>query len=272
MEILPGVSTGDRVSAGTPVAAVNSLRNERRLGELEAQREVLGAQKDLLEAGSRIEEIREAERRVQVAMAEREAARAELERVRSLSELKLVSDAELDVAERAEDVSRLEVEVARAEMDTVRSAARPEELAAMEAQRVAVDAGIEETRALLGEEIVLCPIDGIAEAGVEGDEIQVYDLTTVYIKIPVPDNSRSRVKVGDAIRFESPSAPGVVHTGQVVDVAPSMSVLNDRWVLWVSARVENPSESLYRGMAGTAEILPAGEGNPIIETLVGALR
>jgi hypothetical protein len=254
MELLEGITTGAEISQGQAVAALRSVHNRRQLEGLRAQRAALEARRALLVAGGPPEAVSQAVRGVELARAAREAERADLDRVRLLAEQGLVSAADLEVAELRDEVHRLEVEVARAAVEVARSPGQPEALAELDAQIAAVDVSIEELAQLLQEETVISPIDGVAELGVGTTELRVHRLDSVYLAMPIPEASRSQVRVGAPALFVTTAAPGKAFRGELVQLASSGSTVQGQPVFWASAEISNPEALLRPGTAGVAEV------------------
>jgi len=259
MELEPWLENGAQINRGQTVAVVRSLRNQRVLNELRAQRVALEAQRSLLVAGGPPEAVVAAERNVEVAQAELETALAELVRLRLLEAKGLASSADLEVAELESQVGLLEVELARAAVAVARRPARPEALRELDARIASVDGGIEELATLLGEERVTCPIKGVAEVGAGGSQLKVYELDPAYLEVPLPAGKRHKVQVGTAVLFTTVACPNVVFEGEVVDLANSMDTLQGQAVIWVSVSVANPDGLLSSGMAGTALVSVRGD-------------
>jgi len=250
LEVVPSFGAGDEIREGTLIARVVSLRNGRRLEELSSAVEALDARQELLSAGSTREAVEEASRRVALARAMEAAARTELSRMESLYAHRLASDAEMDAIRQEVEVQRLQTEVAEAELATERGSARPEALAEIDAERDALLASIAELQALKGEEEILSPISGLAELSLDGSELRIHAVETIYLKVPVPVADRERISLGAPAVFTSEAVPGGRFIGEVADRAPGMAMVGERWVQWVSVRVANPDRRLRRGMVG----------------------
>jgi len=250
LELIPELVNGQAVTQGQQLARFRSPRTERRLAEIKAQRESLEAERALLAAGGRPEEVREAQAALDLAEAAWEGEVPQLERIRALAEDGLVTEAELEAALLQDEILRMEIELARAALAVTRSSARPEALAALDAEVASLDARLDELNGLLDENRIECPIDGIIEIGGNRNVFRVYDIEEVYLRIPVPEADRERVAIGDRVRFSTPAYPRTWFVGELVDVGHNAINLNGVQIFWTSARIENPDHELRSGMTG----------------------
>jgi hypothetical protein len=267
LELMPGLSNGDLVTEDQQLASFHSPRTQRRVTELVAMRESLGAERALLEAGGRPEEVREARARLNLAEAAREGELPQLERLRALADQGLVTDAELEAAELDDQIREMEIELARAALAVTRSSARPEALAAVDGEIASLDARMAEFNGLLEENRIECPIAGVLEIGGNRNVLRVYDIDEVYLRIPIPEASRYRVHIGDPVDFETPSHPRRTFVGEVVDLGENAINLNGSQIFWASAVIDNAAHELRSGMTGVVKLQLHGEGEGLGRSL-----
>ena len=260
MELTPGLENGSQVTAGDVLATIRSPRMDRQLSELKANRLSLEATRDLLAAGGRPSEVREARRELELAQATRDGELPQLERLQALAAEDLVSAAELEAAELQDEIRRLEIELARASLAVVQSSARPEELAALDAEIDAVDSRLTEIELLVGEGSIKSPIDGILEVGGRTTLLRVYDIETVYLRIPIPEADRYRVEMGDKVEFVTPSISSETFVGEIIELGENATNLNGMQIFWASAQVPNETGILRSGMTGTVNVQLSGKG------------
>jgi hypothetical protein len=254
LEIAPELSPGDVVQEGQVVAWLRSPRDERRLAELEALRGELEAQRELLTAGLRAEEVQEVRQRVRLAQAAWEGHQLELERVRRLHDEGAISGAELEQTEVQDRLLALELEVAQARLQVAQSSARPEAIAAVQARIDALGARTAELELRLEGETIRSPITGLLEMGGRRVVLRVYDLDPAFLRIALPESDRHRMRVGAPVRFRTPAVDGHEFEGQVVDIAEDATTMAGGQIFWVSAELPNSSQLLRSGMSGVARI------------------
>jgi len=267
LELVPELSNGDLVSPGQQLASFHSPRTQRRLIEMMAMRDSVGAERALLEAGGRPEEVREARARLNLAEAAREGELPQLERIRALAAEGLVTAAELEAAELDDQIRAMEIELARAELAVTRSSARPEALAAVDGEIASLDARVAEFDGLLEENRIECPIGGVLEIGGNRNVLRVYDIDEVYLRIPIPEASRFRVHIDDPVRFETPSHPRRTFSGEIVDLGENAINLNGAQIFWASAAIDNAEHDLRSGMTGVAMLTLHGEGEGMMRSV-----
>ena len=256
----PGLATGDLVTKEMPLADLETPSASARLAELAATRDALTHQRELLEAGGRAEEALLAAREVTRAEAQRDGARKAVDRARQLIAQNALSQAELEAAEVDYDMASADVDVARANLALTRSSARPEELAQVDSRIAALEARLEEARTQLAGETVLSPINGVLELGGTRAIMRVYDLERVYLRIPIPEASRNRLRPGAAVQFASTAMPEHTFSGVMVDLSEDASALNNVQVFWGSAEIANTEGLLRSGMSGSATVSLDGQG------------
>lgn len=260
IRLADGLGTGDAVAADQVLALLHSVQASRGLEELRAERARLESERALLAAGGTVQEVREAESRIRLAEALRESGRPDLERLRALAGSGVAPQAELQTAELLDQVRRLEIDLARAQLDVARGGARDEALAAIDAEIRAVDAEIAQLEDLIAGERVASPVAGVLELGGDplwpgvGPLLRVYDLTTVYLRVPIPEADRFLVTVGDVVRFEPAALPGTTVSGTLVEIGGDAAPLAGRQVFWASVEVANADGRLRPGMSGTAHL------------------
>ncbi len=169
------VAEGDRVSKGDLIARLDTRDTELALARARADRAQADAQLRLLLAGSRPEDIRQAQAqatasRADVAAAEADLANAQtdLERYESLLRAKAGSRKARDDAQMRRDVAEQKVraaqEQARASEEAaarVKAGSRPQEIQAARARLAAVDAQIATSDKALADATIASPVGGI---------------------------------------------------------------------------------------------------------------
>jgi membrane fusion protein YbhG len=172
------VAEGDRVVAGALIAKLDTSDTELALRRAEADRDQAVAALKLLQAGARVEDIRQARAQAESAQAEVVAAESELQsagadlqRFEALLQSNSGSRKQRDDAATRRDVAAARVnaarERARAANEAVarlRAGARPEEIAGGRARVAAADAQIAAVRKNLADAVLTSPVAGIVTA------------------------------------------------------------------------------------------------------------
>ena len=254
VDVLSDLQSGMRVKVGQPLAQVRSVASERGLASLRAKRDAMAAERALLSAGERTSMVEEGRQRLRLAEAIRAQEAPTLARLQSLAASGAISSEELEQAQLLDQVRQVEIQVARASMQVASSSARPEALAALDAQVAAIDAQILGFEERIADTVLSSPIDGVLEIGGHDAILRVYELDAAYLRFPIPEAARARVRVGDGAYFTTPSAPQDFN-GTVVEISEVATVLHGRSVFLATARVENPQLHLRAGMTGETEVV-----------------
>jgi HlyD family secretion protein len=169
------VAEGDRVNKGDLIARLDTRDTELALARAHADRDQADAQLRLLLAGSRTEDIRQAQAQatasradVQAAVADLSNAQADLERYEALLRANAGSRKARDDAQMRRDVADQKVrgatERARASEEAaarVKAGSRPQEIQAARARLAAVDAQIATDEKALADATIVAPVGGV---------------------------------------------------------------------------------------------------------------
>ena len=172
------VAEGDRVAAGALLARLDTADTEIALRRAEADRAQAMAALELLQAGSRPEDIRQgraqadsAQADVQAAESELQAASADLQRFDALLQSNSGSRKQRDDAATRRDVAAARVNAARERaraasegVARLRAGARPEEIAGARARVAAADAQIAGLQKNIADAVLTSPVAGIVTA------------------------------------------------------------------------------------------------------------
>jgi HlyD family secretion protein len=279
------VREGDRVSAGDLVARLDTRDTELALARARADRAQTDAQLRLLVAGSRPEDIRQAQAQATAASADVAAAEAELanaqadfERYEALLSANAGSRKARDDAQARRDVAQQKVEAAkeraRANLATaarVKAGSRREEIDAARARRASMDAQIATYEKAMADATITSPVGGVVtEKLVNVGELVaprtplavITDLDHAWGEVFVDEPVVPRLRLGQ---------PGTIHTdagghgipGKLTFISPRAEFTprnvqtaeeRSRLVYRIKVSVDNRSGVLKPGMPVEAEI------------------
>jgi HlyD family secretion protein len=280
------VSEGMRVSKGDLLATLDTADTELALTRARAERAQAEAQLKLLQAGSRAEDVRQAEAqsaaaRADVAAADADLAAAELdvERFEQLLAANSGSRKQRDDAVARRNVARERARAARerlrATQETtarLRSGARPEEIAAARARLDAASAQIATLEKAIADATITAPVDGIVTTTIadEGELLQprapiviVTDLDHAWANVYVDEPIVPRLRVGDkASVFTDAGGPGVEGTISYISERAEFTPRNvqtaddrSKLVYRIKVAVDNTAGTFKSGMPVEAEIV-----------------
>ncbi|MBA3884388.1 MAG: HlyD family efflux transporter periplasmic adaptor subunit [Acidobacteria bacterium] len=284
------VQEGDRVEPGTLLARLDTSDVELALRRARAERDQASAQLRLVQAGARVEDVRQARAQVQSANADVEAAQSELDsaaadlhRFEALLESNAGSRKQRDDAATRRDVAAARVNAARERgraasenVTRMEAGSRPEEIAAARARVAAFDAQVATLEKHAADAVLTSPVGGVITARIAraGEIVSrgtpivtITDLDSawanVYVDEPVVPTLRlgqSATLVTDAgqrldgsITFISPRAE---FTPRNVQTAEERSKL----VYRIKVSVDNREGILKVGMPVEAELPVVASG------------
>jgi HlyD family secretion protein len=233
---------GDRVDTNALVLRLDSRDYELALERAKAERQLADAQLALLQAGSRPEDIRQAEAQLQTARDDVSAARAELtsaeqdlQRFDALLQANAGSRKQRDDAATRRDVARerlqateSRVRAAEQAVARLRAGARPQEIDAARARVAAASVGVATVEKTLTDSTLRSPVAGVVtEKLVEVGEViaprtpvlVVADLDHAWADVFVPEPMIPRLRLQQPATVYT-DAGGAGLRGTVTYIAP----------------------------------------------------
>jgi HlyD family secretion protein len=279
------VGEGDRLDRGGVVAMLDTRDTELQIQRARADRATAVAQLRLLQAGSRVEDIRQAEAQVDAAGADAmaidadlKAAQIDLDRFEALLKANAGSQKQRDDARARVEVTRERLRSAqervRAARETVarlKQGSRPEEIEAGRARVSAADAQSAVLEKALADAQILAPVSGVVtqklvDAGeivMRGTPIVVVtDLDNAWANLFVPEPMVPRVKLGQPAKVVT-DAGGEGLQGKVTFISPKAEFTprnvqtaeeRSKLVYRIKVTVDNRGGVLKPGMPVDAEL------------------
>jgi HlyD family secretion protein len=279
------VKEGDRVQPGQTVLTLDTRDVQLAIDRAKAERGAAEAQLRLVQAGARVEDLRQAQSQIETARAEVAATRSELEaaeqdlvRFDTLLKNNSGSRKQRDDAATRRDVARdrlaqteSRVRTAEEGLAKLRAGARREEVDAARARVNVVTAQIASLEKGVGDATLQSPIAGIVtEKLVEVGEviaprapaIVVVDLDHAWADVFVPEPTVPQIKLGQAATvFTDAGGPGLPGTIAYISPKAEFTPRNvqtaeerSKLVYRVRINVDNKDGVLKQGMPVEAEI------------------
>jgi HlyD family secretion protein len=267
------------------IARLDTRDTELQIARARAERAAADAQLRLLQAGSRGEDVRQAEAQVQAAetdaaaaQAELKAAEADLERFESLLRANAGSVKQRDDAQARADVARQHVRgaaeranAAREALGRLRAGARPQEIDAARARVAAVDAQLAVLDKSVKDAEVVSPVNGIVTTklanqgeliGPRTPLVVVTDLDHAWANLFVPEPMVPRITIGQsATVFTDAGGPGIGGTVTFISPKAEFTPRNvqtaderSKLVYRIKVSVDNSQGVLKQGMPVDAEL------------------
>jgi HlyD family secretion protein len=276
---------GDRVNRGDVIARLDTRDTELQIQRGRADRATAVAQLRLLEAGARVEDIRQAQAQVDAAeadvtaiQADLKSAQLDLDRFEQLLKANAGSQKQRDDARARVDVARERqrgaqerVRAAREALVRLERGTRPEEIDAARTRVAAADAQIAVLEKALADAHVVAPVAGVVTLKMvdEGEIVArgtplivVTDLDNAWANLFVPEPLVPRVKLGQPARVVT-DAGGEGLPGKVTFVSPKAEFTprnvqtaeeRSKLVYRIKVGVDNRAGILKPGMPVDAEL------------------
>ena len=278
------VSEGDRVQAGTTIATLDTADVQLTMRRVAAERDQAAAQLRLLQAGTRVEEIRQASAQAESARAdvvaaesELQAAQADLNRFEALLATNAGSRKQRDDAATRRDVAAARVRSAKERAQAaaealarLRAGARPEEIAAARARVQAVEAQIASLQKNQSDADVKAPVTGVVTSKlIRAGEIVaprtplvvVTDLDNAWANVYVDEPVVPRLKLGQPITLVTDAGQRL--EGKITFISPKAEFTprnvqtaeeRTKLVYRIKVQADNKDGVLKVGMPVEAEI------------------
>jgi HlyD family secretion protein len=278
------VAEGDRVKKGDVIATLDTQDAELALRRAAAERDQADAQLRLLLAGSRSEDISQAQAQaaaaageVSAAQTELAAAEADLQRFETLLQSNSGSQKQRDDAATRRDVAREHLASARAREAAaregtarLRAGARREEVDAARARVAAVDAQIATIQKNKADATVTAPIDGVVSerlldpgemAAPRAPIVVLTDLDHAWAEVFVDEPQVPRLKLGGPATVITDAGSRIQGKVSFISTKAEFTPRNvqtaedrSKLVYRVKIAVDNRGGVLKQGMPVEAEI------------------
>jgi HlyD family secretion protein len=206
------VDEGDRLAVGDLIARLSTTDTELTIRRAEADRDQATAQLRLLQAGARVEDIRQAEAQVEsaeadvkAADAERSSAVSDLQRFDALLQANAGSRKQRDDAATRRDVASARVSAAKqraraaaATLARLRAGSRAEEIAGARARVASAEAQIASLQKNVADAVLRSPVAGVVTAKLI-DQGEVIAARTAMVVVTDLDRAWANVYVDEPI-------------------------------------------------------------------------
>ncbi len=267
------VDEGEQVKAGQLIARLDSTDLSKEVTLRRADVQAAKAALAELLAGSRQEEIGQAEATLSQAEAEATRAEADFQRVKSLFERDIVARRDLDNARAAADGSRATVRLARETLNLAKKGPRRERIDQGRARMQEAEAALAISEERLSYATLAAPLSGMVLAKhIEAGEqvapgtpvVTIGDLDNTWLRAYINETDLGRVKVGQQVRVTTDTWPGKSYAGKVTFIASeaeftpkNVQTTKERikLVYRIKITIPNTGMELKPGMPADAEIL-----------------
>ncbi|MFN3480911.1 MAG: HlyD family secretion protein [Thermodesulfovibrionales bacterium] len=267
------VEEGQKVKKGDRLAILDSAELESQVAQHRAYLNEAIARLQELKAGSRPQEIEQAEANVRYAEAELIKAKKDFERAEYLYRNGAISAQQMDTAKKVYDTAQSQHKKALEALSLVKEGPRKEEIRAAENRVKQAEAALKASEERLKDTIIYAPVSGvILRKNVEQGEtvasgIPIYtigDLENPWIKVYVKEDKLGLVKLGQKAEITTDSYPGKKYEGIVAYISSeaeftpkNVQTQEERvkLVFGVKVGVKNINDELKPGMPADVRMM-----------------
>jgi len=267
------VQEGDWVEKGKVIAMLDDEDLRQRVELARATLRASQARLEKLLAGSRPEEIREAEANLQQAQFDFENKKTQYERMKTLFDGRVIPRETLDNAETKLKIAKAALEGTTEVFKKVKEGPRKEDIEDGRAQVEQARASLKLAETQLGYTVLQSPISGIVlvKSGEKGEVVNpgtsvltLADIVNVWLKAYIPETELSRVRWGQEVIVTTDLRPQKEYKGKISFISSQseftpkqIQTEKERVTLVYRIKVDipNPDRELKPGMPADGRIL-----------------
>ena len=267
------VKEGDWVEKGRVIAKLDDEDLRQRLELAQAALKSSQARLGKLLAGSRPEEVREAEASLNQAQFDLDNKKIQYERMKSLFDGKVIPMEALDNAEAKYKIGKAALERATEIYQLVKEGPRKEDIEDANAQVEQARAQLKLSETQLSYTVLHSPISGVVlvKSGEAGEVVNpgtsiltLADIKNVWLKAYIPETELSRVKWGQEVMVTTDLRPQKEYKGKISFISSQseftpkqIQTEKERVTLVYRIKVDipNPTQELKPGMPADGRIL-----------------
>jgi len=255
------VQIGDSVQQGQVIAQIDQAEFLQKVKEVEAKVAQARAQYAELEAGTRSEDIREAEEAVKQAQSRFNNVKLQRERVEALYRRQVISKKEVDASEMDYNVTEAQLASAEQHFKMLKDGVRPEVKAAslgklkeMEAILAQEQIRLQNTKiaAPFSGEIIRRNLDNGALVSSSTPLVTLVHLETLKVVANVLEKDISLVKLGMKVKVQTEAYPEKPFEGTIIRINKALDPATR--TLQVEVNIPNPGRLLKPGMFAKIEM------------------
>jgi HlyD family secretion protein len=255
------VQIGDSVRQGQVIAQIDRAEFLQKVKEIEAKVVQARAQYAELEAGTRAEDVREAEEAVKQAQSRFNNAKFQRERVEALYKRQVISKKEFDLSEMDYNVTEAQLAAAEQHLKMLKDGARPEVKAASLGKLKEMEAILAQEQIRLQNTQIVAPFSGeIVRRNVDSGAllspstpvVTLVHLETLKVVANVLEKDIALVKIGMKVKILTQAYPDKPFEGTVVRINKALDLATR--TLQAEINVPNLGRLLKPGMFARIEV------------------
>jgi multidrug efflux pump subunit AcrA (membrane-fusion protein) len=255
------VNLGDSIRQGQVVAQIDRSDFLHKVHEMEAKVAQAQAALDEIEAGTRAEEIRQAEEAVKQAQSRYDYAKSQRERMEALYQKQIISKKDFDNADTEYSVCEAQLVSSKVRLKQLREGARPEEREASRAKLKEMEAVLLQEQTRLQNTTITAPFSGeITRKYVDVGAlvspstplVTLVHTETLKVVANILEKDISLVKPGMKVRIQTEAFPDRNFEGSIVRINSALDIATR--TLQTEIHIPNAGRMLRPGMFAKIEI------------------
>jgi multidrug efflux pump subunit AcrA (membrane-fusion protein) len=256
------VQIGDSVRQGQVIAQIDRAEFLQKVKEIEAKVAQARAQYAELEAGTRAEDIREAEEAVKQDQSRFNNAKLQRERVLALYDRQVISKKEADVSEMDYNVTEAQLAASEQRLKSLKEGARPETRAASLGKLKEMEAILAQEQIHLQNTEIVAPFPGeVVRRNVDNGAlvspstplVTLVHMETLKVLANVLEKDIALVKPGMKAKILTETYPEEPFEGTIVRINKALDLATR--TLQAEINVPNPGRLLKPGMFAKIEVM-----------------
>jgi HlyD family secretion protein len=266
------VDEGADVKEGEVLVKLDHSLLDVQLRQSEATVEQSEAQLRLLQSGARKEDIKIAEKQVELAEINLQQAQEDKDRFAKLMETNTITRKQYDDVVTRYDQASNQLNTARENLQKAKTIIRPEEIESARANLKRSQAGADLVRKNIDDCTIVSPISGtvtkkfseVGEYVTPGASLlNIADLSTVDLKIYVTGEDLGKIKTGQTAEVMTDTFKDKIYKGEIIYISPDAEFTpkniqtkeeRTKLVYAIKIRIPNPERELKSGMPADANI------------------
>lgn len=271
------IEEGDRVNAGDTLILIDDTDYQLQKKLVKASLDAASAGLKLMLAGSRIEDVQQAQENVKATRAAFEKAEANYTRIKDLLEKGSATKSLFDDAQAGYDMAKANYQASQKVLEKLVKGARAQEIEIAQANKSQAEANLEITGKKISDCIITSPINGtvtnkLIEEGERvapnGMLVTITKTDSMWITIYVGEKYIGRVKVGQKTEVTIDSQPDKAFIGEVRYIAEEAEFTpkniqtkdeREKLVFGVKIKIDNKKGILKSGIPADALIITEQE-------------
>ncbi len=222
---------GDRVTKGEKLIEIDRQTYRAEVQAAQASFAVALAKLDDMKAGTRPEEIAQAEQQVREWEEMLALAKTEFERAKRLVESGAISQEDFERSKADFKTSQAKLAASQARLAMLKAGPTPTEIAVQEAAVREAAAALELAKARLAECVITAHFDGTVSAvhvrpgdvaTAKAPLLEIVDLSSLVIRFAVPEVYATSIRPGVSLTVALDAYPGQSHRASIVRVYPTL--------------------------------------------------